>query len=109
MSFSSSCNLSSTIPQMDLVSPDTVSSLIETADIDCLSCTLPEMYGLDSLQWELLDNGDEPSLSDRGSRYEKTDYTTLRYIPRQQLRTCLQCQFPSLANVMRKSPQLFGP
>ena len=59
MSFSSSSNLSSTIPQMDLMSPDTASSLIETANFDSLSCTLPGVFGLDSLQWESLDNGDE--------------------------------------------------
>lgn len=60
MSFSSSCNLSSAIPQMDSVSPNSVSALIGTANFDSLPYTLPGICGLDALQWELLDNSDEP-------------------------------------------------
>ncbi|OOQ83297.1 hypothetical protein PEBR_35366 [Penicillium brasilianum] len=58
--FSSSSNFSTAIPQMDLLSPDGVSSLMGTADFDSLSCTIPGICGLDSLRWEMLDNGDLP-------------------------------------------------
>lgn len=41
---------------MDLVSPDAIRLLMEGADFDQFSCTLPGICGLDSLRWELVDN-----------------------------------------------------
>lgn len=45
---------------MDLVSPDAISTLMEGAEFDSLSCTLPGICGLDSLRWEMLDNCNGP-------------------------------------------------
>lgn len=48
------------MPQMDLVSPDAISTLMEGTEFDSLSCTLPGICGLDSLRWEMLDNCNGP-------------------------------------------------